>query len=216
MALTLNQVFDNGTMDSFFIQKPDENTNMFINFGTALLAMYKFLTGDSSALSNWSYFNNQSLVILIVLFSLLVVVYLMNLFIGLLNMAINKDNERVSYLKQKAEVLAEIELFYLLPNQRRWESWFPEVIYYYANADKTREEIKRLISSNEWNADAFPEMKKDLFKKLDIPDNVEKIDKIDATLKKLLKRIKKSQSRPIFGGRLRRSRFNRIKKLRDE
>ncbi|POG58162.1 hypothetical protein GLOIN_2v1733240, partial [Rhizophagus irregularis DAOM 181602=DAOM 197198] len=91
-------------MDSFFIQKPDENTNMFINFGTALLAMYKFLTGDSSALSNWSYFNNQSLVILIVLFSLLVVVYLMNLFIGLLNMAINKDNERVSYLKQKAEV----------------------------------------------------------------------------------------------------------------
>uniref|UniRef100_U9UU82 Uncharacterized protein n=1 Tax=Rhizophagus irregularis (strain DAOM 181602 / DAOM 197198 / MUCL 43194) TaxID=747089 RepID=U9UU82_RHIID len=55
MALTLNQVFDNGTMDSFFIQKPDENTNMFINFGTALLAMYKFLTGDSSALSNWSY-----------------------------------------------------------------------------------------------------------------------------------------------------------------
>ncbi|PKY57028.1 hypothetical protein RhiirA4_508868 [Rhizophagus irregularis] len=136
MALTLNQVFDNGTMDSFFIQKPDENTNMFINFGTALLAMYKFLTGDSSALSNWSYFNNQSLVILIVLFSLLVVVYLMNLFIGLLNMAINKDNERVSYLKQKAE--------------------------------------------------------------------------------KLLKRIKKSQSRPIFGGRLRRSRFNRIKKLRDE
>ncbi|CAG8725520.1 9181_t:CDS:2, partial [Rhizophagus irregularis] len=43
-----------------------------------------------------------------------------------------------------------------------------------------------------------------------------KIDKIDATLKKLLKRIKKSQSRPIFGGRLRRSRFNRIKKLRDE
>ncbi|PKY52010.1 hypothetical protein RhiirA4_546901 [Rhizophagus irregularis] len=55
IAPTYSQVFNNGTMDSFFIQKPDENTNMFIDFRTALLAMYNFLTGDSSALSNWSY-----------------------------------------------------------------------------------------------------------------------------------------------------------------
>jgi hypothetical protein len=47
MVLTFNQVFNNETMDSFFIQKPDENTNMFVNFGTALFAMYKFLTGKS-------------------------------------------------------------------------------------------------------------------------------------------------------------------------
>jgi hypothetical protein len=39
-----------------------------------------------------------------VLFSFLIVVYLMNLFIGLLNMAIEKDKDRVSYLTQKAEV----------------------------------------------------------------------------------------------------------------
>ncbi|GBC32083.2 hypothetical protein GLOIN_2v1874127 [Rhizophagus irregularis DAOM 181602=DAOM 197198] len=186
IALTFNQVFNDGTMNSFFIQKPDENTNMFIDFRTSLLAMYNFLTGDSSALSNWPFLNNQSLVILIVLFSLLVVVYLMNLFIGLLNMAINKDDDRVSYLKQKAEILAEIELFYLLPNQRRWNSWFPEVIYYYANVDKAREEIKRLIKNGEWT-DSFPEMRKNLFEKLDIPDNVEKIDKIDADLQKVLK-----------------------------
>ncbi|PKC71628.1 hypothetical protein RhiirA1_390382 [Rhizophagus irregularis] len=62
---------------------------------------------------------------------------LMNLFIGLFNMAIEKDNNRISYLMQKAEILAEIELFYLLPHQRRWHTWFPEVIYYYANIDKT-------------------------------------------------------------------------------
>jgi hypothetical protein len=63
------------------------------------------LLGDSSALTNWTYTDNAPIAILIVLFSLLVVVYLMNLFIGLLNMAIEKDNNRVSYLKQKAEVL---------------------------------------------------------------------------------------------------------------
>ncbi|RGB42593.1 hypothetical protein C1646_682898, partial [Rhizophagus diaphanus] len=42
MALTF--INNNGAMDSFFIQKPDENTNMFIDFRTSLLAMYKFLT----------------------------------------------------------------------------------------------------------------------------------------------------------------------------
>jgi hypothetical protein len=63
------------------------------------------LLGDSEVLSNWSYISNPSLVILILLFSLLIVVYLMNLFIGLLNMAIEKDNNRVSYLLQKAKVL---------------------------------------------------------------------------------------------------------------
>ncbi|CAB4444383.1 unnamed protein product [Rhizophagus irregularis] len=81
--------------------------------------MYLFLTGDSSALSNWPYADNPN--------------------------AIEEDNNRVSYLMQKAEILAEIELFYLLPHQRRWQTWFPEVIHYYADVDKTRIEIKRLI-----------------------------------------------------------------------
>jgi hypothetical protein len=61
-------------------------------------------------------------------FSFLIVIYLMNLFIGLLNMAIEKDNDRASYLAQKAEIIAEIELFCLLPHQRRWRTWFPEVM----------------------------------------------------------------------------------------
>jgi hypothetical protein len=131
LAPTYNQIFENGTIDSnpFLIQPPNENTNMFIDFKTSLFAMYKFLTGisnlkfvdlfiiiykyffkrfnllgDSSALSNWTYLNNPPLVFLIVLFSFLIVVYLMNLFIGLLNNAINKDYNRVSYLVQKAEV----------------------------------------------------------------------------------------------------------------
>ena len=68
------------------------------------------------------------LFILMVLFSFLVVVYLMNLFIGLLNIAIENYNDRASYLVQKAEIIAEIELLYLLPCQRRWRTWFPEVM----------------------------------------------------------------------------------------
>ncbi|PKK61670.1 hypothetical protein RhiirC2_791467 [Rhizophagus irregularis] len=170
------QIFKNGTIDThqFLIQQPNGNTNMFNDFRTSLFAMYLSLTGDSSALSNWSYTDNPSLAILIVLFSLLIVVYLMNLFIGLLNNAIEKDNDRVSYLMQKAEILAEIELFYLLPHQRRWNSWFPEVIYYYANVDMTRKKIKELIDDNEWDSNEFIELKQILIKKLNIKHNFNK------------------------------------------
>ncbi|GES83529.1 hypothetical protein GLOIN_2v823409 [Rhizophagus clarus] len=58
-----NQVFENRTIDPnpFIIQPPNRNTNMFVDFRTALFAMYKFLTGDSSALSNWTYTDNPSL-----------------------------------------------------------------------------------------------------------------------------------------------------------
>ncbi|PKC50829.1 hypothetical protein RhiirA1_485240, partial [Rhizophagus irregularis] len=105
LAPSYGQIIDgNINSNPLMIQIPDENTNMFIDIRTSLFAMYLFLTGDSSALSNWSYTNNPSIAILIVLFSLLIVVYLMNLLIGLLNIAIEEDNNRVSYLIQKAEV----------------------------------------------------------------------------------------------------------------
>uniref|UniRef100_U9THH9 Ion transport domain-containing protein n=1 Tax=Rhizophagus irregularis (strain DAOM 181602 / DAOM 197198 / MUCL 43194) TaxID=747089 RepID=U9THH9_RHIID len=122
---------------------------MFIDYKTALFAIYLFLIGDSSALSNWSYKNNPSLVILIVLFSFLIVIYLMNLLIGLLNIEIDKNNNRVSYLVLKAKILAEIELLYLFPYQKCNKTWFPEVIYYYANVDEIQRKIKEI--SNKWN-----------------------------------------------------------------
>ncbi|EXX70995.1 hypothetical protein GLOIN_2v1662342 [Rhizophagus irregularis DAOM 181602=DAOM 197198] len=145
------------------IQISDGNTNMFMDIKTSLFAIYLFLIGDSSALSNWTYTENPSIAVLIVLFSLLIVIYLMNLLIGLLSNAIEEDNNRVSYLMPKAEILAEIELFYLL--------WFPEVIYYYADVDKTRIEIKRLIKEGEWDTKEFTELREDLFEKLQIKYN---------------------------------------------
>jgi hypothetical protein len=133
LASTYNLIYENGTVDSnpFLIQPPNENTNMFIDFKTSLFATYKFLTGifkfnfkqfyrfynlkylfnlfnfigDSGALTNWSYLNNPPHVILIVLFSLLVVVYLMNLFIGLLGDEIQANNNRAAYFMQKAQVI---------------------------------------------------------------------------------------------------------------
>jgi hypothetical protein len=65
---------------------------------------------------------------LVVIFSFTVVVYLLNLFIGLLSNEIANYNIEEAFLAEKAKIINEIELFYLLPNQRRWRDWFPEVL----------------------------------------------------------------------------------------
>ncbi|PKY48866.1 hypothetical protein RhiirA4_464592 [Rhizophagus irregularis] len=96
----------------------------------------------------------------------------MNLFIGLLNLAIDEYNDRASYLAQKAEVIAEIELFYLLPFQRRWRTWFLEVIFYRADVKEARKYIKEAIKNGEWKKDDWPEMKNKILKLLSIEDAI--------------------------------------------
>ena len=81
----------------------------------------------------------------------------------------------------------------MLPHQRRWKKWFPEVMcvkisnlsfvkkssyltfvfllmfrYYYANADKTREYVQVMINEKKWNDKEFPELRKDLLNKINI------------------------------------------------
>ncbi|CAG8660186.1 5341_t:CDS:2 [Funneliformis mosseae] len=123
--------------------------------------------GDSRALSNWEYKEDPSFTFLI-----------MNLLIGLLGKAIEKDNNEAPYFIQKEN------LFYLFPNQRRWKTWFPNVIYYHADFDETYRKIRELIKENEWDSDQFPEMKQNLLNKLNIQEKSDK-DMLDILLKKL-------------------------------
>ena len=108
-------------------EEPNENTNSFTTYPNSLLATYLFLTGNSiiiyfiyfnlilmihfiiligdrTFLAAWPPNDNPIMMILMIMFSFVIVVYLMNLFIGLLNIAINADNDRAFYLAQKAEV----------------------------------------------------------------------------------------------------------------
>ncbi|CAG8498060.1 883_t:CDS:2 [Funneliformis caledonium] len=130
--VTKYQSVSNGKIlsETAFSQQPDSKSNQFTTYKTSLLAMYLFLTGDSSAISSWTYQENPFLTVLLIMFSFLVVVYLMNLFIGLLNLEIEGNRTHFLFVLQKAKVLAEIELFYLFPNQRRWNHWFPDTIFY--------------------------------------------------------------------------------------
>ncbi|CAG8498978.1 7075_t:CDS:2 [Funneliformis mosseae] len=106
IASSYNQILEDDSISTnpFIIQKPYENTNMFADFRTALFAIFLTLSGDLSTLGNWSHKENSYFVILLTLFVSIVVIYLLNLLLGLLNKAIDEDNNRISYLMHKAEV----------------------------------------------------------------------------------------------------------------
>ncbi|RIB00292.1 hypothetical protein C2G38_2234837 [Gigaspora rosea] len=122
------------------------SSNIFVNFITAIFAVYMMLTGDSSYLSDWSLTENPTLAILIVCFSFFTTIYLMNLFIGLLSDFIDKTNKKELFLLQRAKFLVEIELFYMLPHQRRKNNWFPELIFH---LDKLYDLIKK-VQNDKW------------------------------------------------------------------
>ncbi|CAB4380596.1 unnamed protein product [Rhizophagus irregularis] len=130
LATKYNFINPNGTISNTtaIIQDSNSNTNLFNWFPTSLLAVYNLLTGDSGSLSSFTYHENPIMTILLVTFTFFTVIYLMNLFIGLLNIAIDDYNKEEEYLLQKAQIIMEIELFYMLPWQRNKKEWFPDWI----------------------------------------------------------------------------------------
>ncbi|CAG8626977.1 1537_t:CDS:2 [Funneliformis caledonium] len=157
-----------------FVQQPDSNVNQFSTYQSSLFAMYLFLTGDSSAFSSWSVQENPFMAILLTMFSFMIVVYLMNLFIGLLNLEIEESRASSLVLLQKARILAEIELFLLLPHQRRWHHWFPDTIYYEMPIEEVRQMIIKIIESPP--SDNKPFISNKLRKLVDLKEREETID----------------------------------------
>ncbi|CAJ0902543.1 4659_t:CDS:2 [Entrophospora sp. SA101] len=150
--------------DSYIVQQPDDHTNMFAYPSSSLLAMYNFLSGNE-VFGSWTLQNDPYLAILVVVFSFIVVVYLMNLFIGLLSNEIKHYNIQEAFLAEKAKIIIEIELFYLLPNQRRWR------------IDDIRRKIKEMDDSNE-DPEYLPYVSDGLRKLVDMPQK-QNIDSID-------------------------------------
>ncbi|KAF0431417.1 hypothetical protein F8M41_005399 [Gigaspora margarita] len=82
----------------------DSGVNMFIQFGSLILAAYYIMvTGDSTPVSEWVS-NKDIIIILNDVFSFFILLtYLMNLFIGILGNLLddNKDNNHLAYLTFK-------------------------------------------------------------------------------------------------------------------
>ncbi|CAG8540273.1 13854_t:CDS:2 [Dentiscutata heterogama] len=157
LVSTYKIILPNGTVSDYsLIQTPNDNTNLFAWFSTSVLAVYFMLTGDKSSVTSWIFKNNWTLAILLTLFLFFTTIYLLNLFIALLSNAMSNTYNRESYLQIKGEILAEIELHWMLPHQRRNKNWFPEILYYEATLKKLKEYFK----NDEILHDLLPAIKK--------------------------------------------------------
>ncbi|CAB5360408.1 unnamed protein product [Rhizophagus irregularis] len=163
----------------------DGSDNLFNWFPTSLLAVYKLITGDSGSLSSFTYREYPTMTVLLVTFTFFTVIYLMNLFIGLLNLAIGDYNKKEEYLLQKAKIIMEIELFYMLPWQRNNKKWFPNWIYY----DLPVTEARKLINAidNEQTVFNYPPLISEELRNLVVlaDDNNKLENKIDQTKEEL-------------------------------
>ena len=61
--------------------------------------------GDNGAFSSWTYKDDPMMTLLLFIFTFFTVIYLMNLFIGLLSNAIEGFNKREEFLLLKAQVI---------------------------------------------------------------------------------------------------------------
>ncbi|GBB87758.1 hypothetical protein RclHR1_14250001 [Rhizophagus clarus] len=170
LAIRYSSINSDGSISSnpTLIQTPDSNSNMFSWFPTSLLAMYLFLTGDSGSFSLWTYREDPMMTFLIFLFSFFTVVYLMNLFIGLLNMSIEDYNKYEEFLLSKARVfkiLKDIELYHKLPFQS----------YYDIPVDKVRDLINAI--DNKRTVFTFlPFISERLRKLIDVPAPIKQVE----------------------------------------
>ncbi|UZO27119.1 uncharacterized protein OCT59_019325 [Rhizophagus irregularis] len=137
---TVYHVFLNGTIyqNVTFIEDPNSKKNLFDGFIRSLLSVYLLLIGNPEAFSADTYYDSTLVTILLVLFTFLII-YLMNLFIGLLNLAINEYNKYEEFFLLKAMIIREIELYYLPACLKK--KWNPYWIYY----DIPVKDIRELI-----------------------------------------------------------------------
>ncbi|CAG8652774.1 17908_t:CDS:2, partial [Racocetra persica] len=92
----------------------------------------------------------------------------------------------------------KIELFYMLPHQRRKENWFPFVMFYECHTIKLREHIID-IENNKWAGYKKPYISKNLKEVLLLPEEQPTLAQINEAikgLKKSIKELKESTKEP--------------------
>ncbi|RIB05043.1 hypothetical protein C2G38_2254036 [Gigaspora rosea] len=140
-----------GTYFAIMIGVAQKGFSFLVVLGILVLAFAHSLhlllrpTSDLSYVSSRVLKNNWTLAFLLVIFSFFTTVYLLNLFISLLGNAIDDRNNEEYFLQLRGEILSEIELFWMLPHQRRKTNWFPEILWYRASV----KELKKYIETVE-------------------------------------------------------------------
>ncbi|CAB4484149.1 unnamed protein product [Rhizophagus irregularis] len=107
---------------------------------------------------------------------------------------IDDYNNEEEFLLQKAKIIVEIELFYMLSSQKYNKNWFPDWIYYDIPVTEVRKLINA-INNNKTEFDYFPFISKELKELVAINDEIReensKENKTKNEIKEELKQMKK-------------------------
>ncbi|GET02374.1 hypothetical protein GLOIN_2v1881038 [Rhizophagus clarus] len=148
LATKYNLVNPDGTINpnATMIQPPDSNTNLFDWFPTSLLAMYLFITGNNGSLSPWDYRDYQAMTVLL------------------------------EYLIQKAKIIVETEIFYML-HYKKYQKQNLDWIYYNIPINNVRKLIEA-IKDHKIEFDAPPYIRNELKKLMKFRESKESFKEI--------------------------------------
>nr|CAG8509721.1 8984_t:CDS:2 [Entrophospora candida] len=109
--------------------------NYFDDFFSSAKAVYFWTNGQWDQIDHWDFLP----VTMITLFaSFFLVIVMQNIMIAIMSDVVSdaKYNGKKAFLKLRAELIAEVETFFISSSQQRNQDWFPKNIYYQINIEE--------------------------------------------------------------------------------
>ncbi|CAB4373498.1 unnamed protein product [Rhizophagus irregularis] len=130
----------------------DSKTNSFVNFGSALVEMIKFLGNDFDSLKPWD--DRASIQFFRILFIIMISLLFLSMLIVLLNLHVKSITKKgqIKWLKQVSEMIVDIEKYLLTPWERSRVDWFPTWFTYNVTEAESAEWEKMIeLKEKEWS-----------------------------------------------------------------
>ncbi|RIA84385.1 hypothetical protein C1645_417057 [Glomus cerebriforme] len=130
----------------------NETGSDFNTFSTSLISVYLFLVGEYGPVDNLK--ERVTIISMIVVFIFVSTIVLLNVLIALMSDVVTetKLSGKQAWLKQKAEIIAEIEMYTFTPGQRKRKDYFPSLIYYFANPDSIKK-YEKIDKEDAWKSE---------------------------------------------------------------
>ncbi|RHZ59940.1 hypothetical protein Glove_360g132 [Diversispora epigaea] len=125
-------------------------------FTNSIVSVFFIMIGQFDSVGAEIINHNKTIIILLMVFSFSTTILLLNVLIAMMSdvVAETKTTGKRAWLKQKAEVIAEIEMFLMTPEQRKRKDYFPSLIYYHASPD-TIKAYRKSDYENNFNDDGW-------------------------------------------------------------
>ncbi|RGB30076.1 hypothetical protein C1646_765830 [Rhizophagus diaphanus] len=124
-----------------------DNDNIFHNFFTSIKAVYFWINGQWDQIDQWNFW---PVVGLSIFGSLFLVIIMQNILIALMSDVVDEAKEigKRAFLKLRAELIAEVEVFFLTKRQLRDKVLFPRHIYFIINCDEANRWLEKCRRRN--------------------------------------------------------------------